>query len=608
MREKESEVKQMDKSFYVRSAETGACYCGRCGKRQLNDRYNMQKHGQICSPQFKAGDDVYVVDEGSSLGYRLESKVNAGSSPDMLTLSICTPVLTRIRGFKDRFSGMEWKTVFTAEFAAGTRVSQILRNETGYDMEVLLSLIRAGRIIPISNESDREVIRRVFPGVIDVYSLQMFAHIYKNKGFITENQIKQGTERLLFSKIPESTSWKEPGKIPIHTALYKHRNDTYILQVVLESEPEKTVFLFTRGYSSCSREVNFKELFRQDYYLVGNAMKAIEQFDKVYPEYHLAMYAKRSQNILTPLLAADYHTGMELAAKAGATAIAESYDKLSVFEKSPKLFHNLKDLFGVSVQVLRALHRDQINDGVMTRIRKIYEYQPAFLQFDSYTDSMMELYMRGDITRRRVRGAHADNGIGALNDRQILQILRYLQKHPNDGQYYLDYLNACAQLGEYEYGLTPNLPIREAHDRVVARIKNKHDMAAQRSFELVVRSANYLALTTWLTEEDEKFYDKDPYMVIAPDTSDDLFKESESMHNCVRIYVPLVVKRLTRIYFLREKEEPDKSYGTIEVSGDGQRLVQAKAFGNKKLSVRAQRFVTKWCKHKRITIDTWDIT
>ena len=133
----------MDKSFFVRSAETGACYCGRCGKRQLNDRYNMQKHGQICSPQFKAGDDVYVVDEGSSLGYRLESKVNAGSSPDMLTLSICTPVLTRIRGFKDRFSGMEWKTVFTAEFAAGTRVPQILRNETGYDMEVLLSLIRA---------------------------------------------------------------------------------------------------------------------------------------------------------------------------------------------------------------------------------------------------------------------------------------------------------------------------------------------------------------------------------------------------------------------------------------------------------------------------------
>lgn len=299
---------------------------------------------------------------------------------------------------------------------------------------------------------------------------------------------------------------------------------------------------------------------------------------------------------------------MELAAKAGATAIAESYDKLSVFEKSPKLFHNLKDLFGVSVQVLRALHRDQINDGVMTRIREIYEYQPAFLQFDSYTDSMMEFYMRGNITRRRVHREHADNGIGALNDRQILQILRYLQKHPDDGQYYLDYLNACAQLGEYEYGLTPDLPIREAHDRVVARIKNKHDMAAQRSFELVVKSANYLALTTWLTEEDEEFYDKDPYMVIAPETSDDLFKESESMHNCVRIYVPLVVKRLTRIYFLREKEEPDKSYGTIEVSGDGQRLVQAKEFGNKKLSVKAQRFVTKWCKHKRITIDTWDIT
>lgn len=599
----------MGKSFFVKSPETGVCYCGRCGKRQLTDLYNMQKHAQICDPRFSGKDEVRVVEEGRSWGYRLES------APGVLTLSICAPFLTRIRGFKDRFCGMEWIPIFIAEFAAGTKNSRILSNDTGYDMEVLLSLIRAERIIPIDTEKDSEVIRQVFP-CIDIYSLQMFAHIYKCKGFTAIKPIKLGTESWLFEKTPGSKEWKDlekhltpmPGKIPIYAAVYKHRDDTYILQVVLKKGQEKTVFLFTRGYCSCSRQVDLNEIFRQQYYLVGNAMKAVEAFDKAYPEYHLAMYAKRSENILTPLLAADYHTGMELAAKAGATAIAESYDKLAVFEKSPRLFHNLKDLFGVSVPVLRALQRDQINDSVMARLREIYEYQPAFLQFESYTDSMMEFYMRGNITHRGANRERAIDGIGALSDKQILQILRYLGKHPRDGHYYCDYMNACAQLGEYVYGITPNIPIREAHDRVVSRIRNDRDWAEKRRFEYAVNSEEYLRLATCFTEEDEETFGKDPYMVTTPETSDDLFRESENMHNCVRIYVPRVARKSSRIYFLREKEKPDKSYGTIEVSGDGSRLIQAKAFANRRLPGKAQRFMVKWCRSKRIRIDTRDIT
>ena len=117
----------MNKSFFVKAAGTGACYCGRCGKRQLADRYNMQKHEQICNPQYKDGDEVYVVEEGSSWGYCLESTekeapvsgrpasgtpapaTNAPGTPtpSALTLFICVPVLIRSRGFKDRFSGME---------------------------------------------------------------------------------------------------------------------------------------------------------------------------------------------------------------------------------------------------------------------------------------------------------------------------------------------------------------------------------------------------------------------------------------------------------------------------------------------------------------------
>ena len=661
----------MDKNFYViptgnKASMSHICYCGRCGKRQLLDRYNVQKHEQDCALSVRdslAGtrltggsklsqtDDVVIVEEMNYWGYKLEATEADGDAIGVLSLSICIPILIKIPGFTDRFSGMEWVPVFVAEFPAGSKSPRVLRNETGFTMEVLLAMIRAGRISSISMESDRAVIRRVFPSVIDVYSLEMFIHIYRNKGYLTGVRIRPGTESWLFENTPSSKEWKalgvyeektekgssllfrdyrdgkknlrtansipqnvrrpasihQKGKTPIHAALFKSGNDIYILQVVLKHGPEKTVFLFTRGYCSCSREVDLADILQQEYYLVGKSMKAIEQFDRTYPEYHLSMYAKRSENILALLLAPEYHIGMELAAKAGASAIAENYNKLAAFEKSPHLQHNLKEMFGVPGSVLRALRRGQVSNRALARIREIYDYWPTFLQFDYYTDSMIEFWSRGDVTHSGKRRSRAIEGIGALSDKQILQILRYLQKHPGEGHYYCDYMQASAQLGEYEYGITPSIPIREAHDRVVSRVKNKHDAETKTRFETAVSTADYLNLTTCGCDQDEEVFGADPYMVTAPETSDDLFNESERMHNCVRIYVKDVARRSTRIYFLRKKEEPDKSFGTIEVSRDGRKLVQAKAFANRRLPRPAQEFVVKWCRYKEIKVDTRDI-
>ena len=351
----------MDKSFYVIPAgkevsTSHVCYCGRCGKRQLLDQYNLMKHEQTCNPsdrnpkignayavdqqprksQIRLTDDVVLVEERNYWGYRLEgTEGDGGVASGILKLSVCIPILIKIPGFTDRFSGMEWAPIFVAEFPTGARNPRILCNETGYEMDVLLAFIRARHIRPISMESDRKVIRRVFPGLIDIYSLEMFVHIYRNKGYTTGVRIKPGTESWLFENTPNSKEWKalgvyeekkdtfstrwlddyrddkknlrtgnvhpenvrrpasiqQQGKIPIYAALFKLRNDTYILQVVLKNGPEKTVFLFTRNYCSCSREVDLNEIFRQQYYLVGNAMKAVEAFDKVYPEYHPAMAA-----------------------------------------------------------------------------------------------------------------------------------------------------------------------------------------------------------------------------------------------------------------------------------------------------------------------------
>ena len=70
----------MDRVFMIRSGKTGICYCGKCGKRQIGDRYNMNKHAQACGEGIGAKDEVVLVDEGSGWGYRLDS-VPGGSAP-----------------------------------------------------------------------------------------------------------------------------------------------------------------------------------------------------------------------------------------------------------------------------------------------------------------------------------------------------------------------------------------------------------------------------------------------------------------------------------------------------------------------------------------------
>ena len=585
----------------IRSARTGACYCGKCGKKLLDDSYNMGKHAELCG--FTAGSED-PLKEGADLGYRLE-----GSREGVL-LSVCRPQLKVIRGFTDRFYGAEWKSVFEVRYSGGSKVPIVLKNETGLEPDILMILIRTGRIHPISPEQDAEEVHKAFPGVIDLYSLQMFAHIYRNKGFSSERILPEETERKLLRKLPEEytrdNGGREAEKIPILGQLYRYRGEHSILQLVLCCKDGPTVLLFSRNYCASSRRVNVGELLGKEYCLKGNTRAVIRRFDEIYPEYHLVGYAERSENILFPLFAADYHTGIELAARSCAPSIAENYELLSEMKKDPALYKNLKKMFGLPMPVLRALSREQACDAVLERMKQINAYNPVFLQFEEYTPSMIEFYMRAGIDRGHIR--NGVDGIENLTDRQILQVLRYLRKHPNEGHYYCDYLSACARLGEYPFGITPDIPIREAHDRTVARIMINHDRFVQERFDRAVSAWDYKDLATCFTQADEVRFEGDPFIVTVPAHIDDLFIESMNMHNCVRIYVTRVANKNARIYFLRKKDDPDKCYGTLEVSHDGEKLFQAKAFANERLPMYAQKFVVKWCRAKKIKIATWDIS
>lgn len=64
-------------------------------------------------------------------------------------------------------------------------------------------------------------------------------------------------------------------------------------------------------------------------------------------------------------------------------------------------------------------------------------------------------------------------------------------------------------------------------------------------------------------------FETDEYVVVIPETADEIINEGKNQHNCVGSYVPDVIKEYCNIVFVRKKNELDKSYITVEISRDG---------------------------------------
>ena len=674
----------MDRHFLMRSDKFNKWFCGRCGKRLIPDLYNAGKHAQSCGFSCSEnGRDRNVIADYDR-GYRLTAE------GERLHLEICRPELVPIPGFPDRFRGIRWVTLMDTVFPSGSREPEVIKNDSGADLDLWLAMIRAEKCCRIHSSTDAQIIRQVFPGIIRIYSLQMFAHIYRTKGFrhtrlLTEQEAMrlmlmsdkdalrlmltdQAAARLLMAAAEKpsakacnvepaakarnmepaaKTCNVEPARKSCNTAsgnrilpvlspalspartnvgkplkavLLKGRDTSLILRITLSGAGQEPVaFLFSQGYAACTPNADVKTVLKEKYTLDGDSEKAVRWFARACPEYHLEQYLDKSSNILIPLIAPEYHNLLELAAKAAIPAVAENMDSLEQFQKDPFVIRNLQTAFGLPLHVLRALRPQDTTPELLEKLADIYRSHPGLLQFDRFTPSMCSFYenMKIQMTAARKETASGHRRSGRryringltradLTDAQILQILRYLYRKNASWQYLCDYINACELLGEYPYGFLPKNSLVEAHDRVVERIGIRENDTEEFSFARAVLSRNYQSLVTNETEEDQEFFRDDPFVIIAPRHRQDLFAESASMHNCVRIHTHRVAAGNTKIYFLRKKTAPMRSYGTIEVQG--WRLIQAKGFANSRLDRQAQDFILKWCEARHLLIRTRDIT
>lgn len=95
-------------------------------------------------------------------------------------------------------------------------------------------------------------------------------------------------------------------------------------------------------------------------------------------------------------------------------------------------------------------------------------------------------------------------------------------------------------------------------------------------------------------------YENEKYIVISPSEIADLRTEGDNLNNCVGTYIDNYLKGTSKIYFMRKKEEPTKSYIALELNNNNY-LVQSRGFNNRGLNYEEDEFVDEWMKHVRKT-------
>ena len=131
-----------------------------------------------------------------------------------------------------------------------------------------------------------------------------------------------------------------------------------------------------------------------------------------------------------------------------------------------------------------------------------------------------------------------------------------------------------------EFVLFPK-DIQKAHDRVSRQIKLKADAKMRRDFKTVCkRIMNQLD------------FEQSGMKILYPATPDDIVAEGHALHHCVGGYVDRVAKQECIILFLRQTEQLDKPFYTIEVRN--QKVAQVRGDHNAEATEEVTSFMEQW--------------
>lgn len=154
-------------------------------------------------------------------------------------------------------------------------------------------------------------------------------------------------------------------------------------------------------------------------------------------------------------------------------------------------------------------------------------------------------------------------------------------------QYYRDYYNMCRDL---EYARFEKYPkyLKTYHDIVARNYKEVLDEVENRQF--IKATKGYKHMETTLNN----------YVVVVPDTPEQLVYEGNSLSHCVSSYIRKVREGKTQIMFLRDKKEQEKPLVTVEVF-DGA-IVQARGFSNRVTTPEERKALVTFAKKQDLGV------
>lgn len=194
-----------------------------------------------------------------------------------------------------------------------------------------------------------------------------------------------------------------------------------------------------------------------------------------------------------------------------------------------------------------------------------------------------------------IRNAVDENGKQLFTTQKLVNYLKridtYQAIYPGEGIMLLfDYVTMCKQMRIVP--VTDSNSLKREHD-VTARIYNgwKREQFTKEQTEKFVKVHEKLS---------KYAYSDNRLVVVVPKTPQDLVNEGRGNRNCVASYVDSYAKGKSEIFFIRKKDDPEKSYITIETYGNGENLSQAFYASNQPINnANDMDFITKWLIHNK---------
>ena len=189
--------------------------------------------------------------------------------------------------------------------------------------------------------------------------------------------------------------------------------------------------------------------------------------------------------------------------------------------------------------------------------------------------------------------------IPGLNLHQIVKYLDYVDEFQCCGydesvQLFADYLRNLKRL---ECDLTDRRLIytnslKREHDKAARKVSQIRDEKTCEQFVEVVNEPEYTQFA--FTGED--------YSVICPSSPQDLFEEGRKLNHCVGSYLQDIAYKRTKIYFVRDNADKNKSLATMEIR-DNNAVWQLRGFSNSTPCNKVTNFVKRYAKEHNLIYD-----